>query len=130
MQSAIPEAIITMIVSILCAIFVVMINSLARTGIQEGNTVNSTASKIISDFCNYDISRLDTKTVSGSEIVRLVEQYKDVYTLEYKYLDSGIANLKKVTDTAMFDTDHWYRLSITYDQNDNVAKITIIQTNE
>lgn len=129
MQTIVPEALMLTIVSILCAIFVILINSLARVGIQEGNIVNSSATKVVSDFCNYDVARLDAKLVSGSEVIRMVEQYKDVYTLQYKYVtDSGMTTTG-VSDTSHFNTDSWYNLSIVYDDNDNVQSITIIQTN-
>lgn len=129
MQTIVPEALMLTIVSILCAIFVVLINSLARVGIQEGNIINSSATKVVSDFCNYDVARLDSKLVSGSEVIRMVEQYKDVYTLQYKYIDNGASSVQSVTDTSPFNTDSWYNLSIVYDDNDNVQSITIIQTN-
>lgn len=129
MQTIVPEALMLTIVSILCAIFVVLINSLARVGIQEGNIINSSATKVVSDFCNYDVARLDSKLVSGSEVIRMVEQYKDVYTLKYKYVNGSYSVTDTVLDTSPFSTDRWYNITVKYDTNDKVQSITITQTN-
>lgn len=130
MQTAVPESLMLAIVSILCAVFVVLINSLARTGLKEGNIVNSSATKVVTDFCNYDISRLSGKTVSGSEVVRIVERYSSSINVSYKYLDDAGHSVSQdnVRSTGYFDIDSWYKISLAFDKNDNVEKITIIQT--
>lgn len=138
--------------AIICCIVLSYIFYVGRVGSTNNNNAVSKANNLTQDIINYNIEKYDGKTISGDQVMSIIEKYDKDRNLVSDVADfnndgdlegSGvqlIVQTKKVPtgfsdfrDSALRTSDYYvypegkFIVNLIYDANENLKQIVFVQ---